>query len=41
MGGVSALMITLSREDAKGFRAEAQRTQSRRRQTGRMSGPHK
>lgn len=40
MGGVSALMITLSREDAKGFRAEAQRTQSSLRQSGRMSGQH-
>ncbi len=40
MGGVSALMITLRREDAKGFRAEAQRTQSRLRQSGRMSGQH-
>ncbi len=40
MGGVSILLFAQRREDAKGFRAEAQRTQSRPRQSGRVSGQH-
>lgn len=38
MGGVSVLLFAQRRGDAKGVRAEAQRTQSRLRQSGRMSG---
>ncbi len=38
MGGVSILLFAQRREDAKGFRAEAQRTRSRPRQSGRVSG---